>query len=138
MEKDFRKTFMSLSHANISKMWCVKCELTVDCNKIVFICKIVFVYQVDRENNWLHVTDTGIGMTRNDLLNNLGTIAKSGTSDFFEKMSNAASEESVSDLIGQFGVGFYSTFLGKVLCFCLPLIYDMCPFSSSNCGPKPV
>ena len=52
-------------------------------------------------------------MTRDDLVRNLGTIAKSGTSDFFEKMSNSVSEDSVSDLIGQFGVGFYSTFLGK-------------------------
>ena len=59
----------------------------------------------------LHVTDTGIGMTREHLIKNLGTIAKSGTSDFFEKMSSASSEESVSDLIGQFGVGFYSSFL---------------------------
>ena len=62
----------------------------------------------------MHVTDTGIGMTKADLVKNLGTIAKSGTSDFFEQMSKATSEDSVSDLIGQFGVGFYSSFLGKL------------------------
>jgi len=67
--------------------------------------------KVDKENNVLHVTDTGIGMTKADLVKNLGTIAKSGTSDFFEQMSQASSEDSVSDLIGQFGVGFYSSFL---------------------------
>nr|CAB3254423.1 endoplasmin-like [Phallusia mammillata] len=67
--------------------------------------------KVDKENNVLHVTDTGIGMTKNDLIKNLGTIAKSGTSEFFEHMSNAQTEDSVSDLIGQFGVGFYSSFL---------------------------
>jgi len=69
--------------------------------------------QIDKENNVVHVTDTGIGMTKADLVKNLGTIAKSGTSDFFEQMSKASSEDSVSDLIGQFGVGFYSSFLGK-------------------------
>merc|ERR1719427_2264188 len=67
--------------------------------------------KIDKENNVLHVSDTGIGITKADLIKNLGTIAKSGTSDFFEKMSSASSEESVSDLIGQFGVGFYSSFL---------------------------
>lgn len=64
----------------------------------------------------LHITDTGIGMTRNDLVTNLGTIAKSGTADFLSKMQNQDSGSDASDLIGQFGVGFYSAFLGKSFC----------------------
>jgi len=67
--------------------------------------------QVDKENHLLHITDTGIGMTHKDLVNNLGTIAKSGTSEFFNKLQNTDNAQDASDLIGQFGVGFYSSFL---------------------------
>ncbi|CAI5448364.1 unnamed protein product [Caenorhabditis angaria] len=68
--------------------------------------------KADRENRLLHITDTGVGMTRQDLINNLGTIARSGTSEFLSKlMDSATSSDQQSDLIGQFGVGFYAAFL---------------------------
>ncbi|KAK6176557.1 hypothetical protein SNE40_014819 [Patella caerulea] len=67
--------------------------------------------KADRENHVVHVTDTGIGMTKEDLVKNLGTIAKSGTSDFLTKLGEAKEQGHLSDLIGQFGVGFYSSFL---------------------------
>uniref|UniRef100_A0A8C8MJW8 Endoplasmin n=1 Tax=Oncorhynchus tshawytscha TaxID=74940 RepID=A0A8C8MJW8_ONCTS len=66
----------------------------------------------DKEKNRLHITDTGIGMTKEDLVRNLGTIAKSGTSEFLNKMTEMQTDgQSTSELIGQFGVGFYSAFL---------------------------
>jgi len=67
--------------------------------------------KADKENHILHITDTGIGMTKQDLINNLGTIAKSGTADFLNKLQEASSTDQFNDLIGQFGVGFYSAFL---------------------------
>lgn len=67
--------------------------------------------KADKDNHILHVIDTGIGMTKNDLVGNLGTIAKSGTSEFLSKLGDASSPTEMTDLIGQFGVGFYSSFL---------------------------
>ena len=63
--------------------------------------------EADKENRTLKVTDNGIGMTEDELENNLGTIAKSGSFDF--KAENEKTEN--VDIIGQFGVGFYSAFM---------------------------
>ena len=62
----------------------------------------------DEKENTLIVSDNGIGMNKDDLINHIGTIAKSGTADF---VRNAKDNGSVVDLIGQFGVGFYSAFM---------------------------
>lgn len=70
--------------------------------------------RVDKESSMLHITDTGIGMTKDDLTKYLGTIAKSQTSEFLTKFQDAqetGNSGGMSDLIGQFGVGFYSAFL---------------------------
>ena len=65
--------------------------------------------ELDSENNTISVADNGIGMTREEVIANLGTIARSGTAQFLESLTGDQQKD--SQLIGQFGVGFYSSFI---------------------------
>ncbi|KAL4437152.1 hypothetical protein ABPG75_004291 [Micractinium tetrahymenae] len=69
--------------------------------------KLEIRLSLDKEKKMISLRDRGVGMTREDLVNNLGTIAKSGTSAFLEQMQKGGD----LNLIGQFGVGFYSVYL---------------------------
>ena len=63
----------------------------------------------DNENRTLTITDNGVGMTKEELISHLGTIAKSGSKEFIEKIEKENTPD--VDIIGQFGVGFYSAFM---------------------------
>jgi HSP90 family molecular chaperone len=74
--------------------------------------------ETDEVNQTLTITDTGVGLTRQDMISNLGTIAKSGSKAFLNEISNAATSQDpqldhdpAKGIIGKFGVGFYSAFM---------------------------
>jgi len=66
--------------------------------------------EADKKKRELSITDNGIGMTYDELVESLGTIAKSGSSEFLEKLKDKSEQEAL-EIIGQFGVGFYSAFI---------------------------
>ena len=65
---------------------------------------------LDKKKRTITISDNGIGMNKEDLMNNLGTIARSGSKDFMSKVKEAKEKNNI-DIIGQFGVGFYSAFM---------------------------
>jgi len=65
----------------------------------------------DRQNRTLTISDNGIGMSREEVISNIGTIAESGTRELRARMSEGVADAKVGELIGQFGVGFYSSFM---------------------------
>merc|ERR1711904_105342 len=67
------------------------------------------VVSIDKKNKTIEISDNGIGMTKEELINSLGTIAKSGTEDFIKRMEKEKNNN--IEQIGKFGVGFYSGFM---------------------------
>ncbi len=73
--------------------------------------KLEIRIEANEEARTLTLHDNGIGMSRQEVIDNIGTIAKSGTKELMDRIRDSASPEGVAELIGQFGVGFYSSFM---------------------------
>lgn len=73
--------------------------------------KLEIKIKADSAAKTLTISDTGVGMTKEELVRNLGTIAQSGTAEFFKNIAQNKDADSTNNLIGQFGVGFYSVYL---------------------------
>ena len=67
--------------------------------------------ETNAEARTLTISDNGIGMSREEVIDNIGTIAKSGTRELMERLKENPNPEATAELIGQFGVGFYSAFM---------------------------
>ena len=70
--------------------------------------------KLDDDARTLTIEDNGIGMTRDEVIQNLGTIARSGSLEFLKALAEAAEEQGAARIIGQFGVGFYAAFMVAV------------------------
>jgi molecular chaperone HtpG len=75
--------------------------------------KLEIRLEADRQNRTLTIHDNGIGMSRDEVINNIGTIAKSGTRELVNRLKEGESKQTIAELIGQFGVGFYSSFMAS-------------------------
>ena len=96
---------------------------------------------INTEENTITISDNGIGMSEDEIVNNIGTIARSGTANFLENISGDKKKD--SNLIGQFGVGFYSVFIcfqGMVfICFsygfylvCISFMHVRLPYAMGH------
>ncbi len=88
----------------------IRFRLLTDSNVVDPEAELKIKISLDPKKHLFTIEDTGIGMTKQDLLEEIGTVASSGTLEYFEKMK-AAGQSVEGDLIGQFGVGFYSVFM---------------------------
>ncbi|WP_042410171.1 molecular chaperone HtpG [Streptacidiphilus carbonis] len=89
----------------------LRLESLTDTDRAVDVSDLHIELEVDRDARTLTVRDNGIGMTRDDVVELIGTIAKSGTAGLLAKIKEAKDADAAQSLIGQFGVGFYSSFM---------------------------